>query len=160
MLNEIINGLPIRKSTPAAAANDRITASGSLNSVTASTKRRAPVVTEQLDPKKRYMACTIVRGMAFADYVNLRNDEHMSVTASFLKSRFHTKMVQCSTDPVFEETFMFEFEGENPNIKFDAAMLLKLAQPIHITVLRHRKNEKPVVLGTKAIEWRPLLYCN
>lgn len=55
---------------------------------------------------------------------------------------------------------MFEFVGDDENIKFDAAMLLKLNQPIHITILKHRKNEKPLVLGTKCLEWRSLLYCN
>ena len=39
-------------------------------------------------------------------------------------------------------------------------MLLKLNQPVHITILKHRKNEKPVVLGTKNIDWRSLLHCN
>ena len=39
-------------------------------------------------------------------------------------------------------------------------MLLKLNQPLHITILKHRKNEKPVVLGTKNIDWRAVLYCN
>ena len=68
-----------------------------------------------------------MKGSAFADYVNLRTDEHMSVTVAFLKARYHTKMVQCSTDPVFDDTFLFEFEGDDPKIKFDAAMLLKLA---------------------------------
>lgn len=29
-----------------------------------------------------------------------------------------------------------------------------------MTILKHRKNEKAVVLGTKSIEWRPLLFCN
>jgi hypothetical protein len=27
-------------------------------------------------------------------------------------------------------------------------------------MLKHRKNEKAVVIGTKSIEWRPLLFCN
>jgi hypothetical protein len=55
---------------------------------------------------------------------------------------------------------LFEFVGDDENIKFDAAMLLKLNQPIHITILKHRKNEKDIVLGTKCLEWRSLLYCN
>ena len=55
---------------------------------------------------------------------------------------------------------MFEFVGDDENIKFDASMLLKLNQPIHITILKHRRNEKPGVLGTKCLEWRSLLYCN
>lgn len=92
--------------------------------------------------------------------MNVRSDESLSISVSFLKSRFHTKVVQCSTDPIFDETFMFEFVGDQENIKFDASMLLKLNQPVHITILKHRKNEKPVVLGTKCLDWRSLLYCN
>jgi hypothetical protein len=62
--------------------------------------------------------------------------------------------------PAFDETFIFEFVGDNEKVKFDAATLLKLSQPIHITILKHRKNEKAVVIGTKQIEWRSLLFCN
>ena len=29
-------------------------------------------MTHDLDPNKRYMSCTIIRGMAFADFVNVR----------------------------------------------------------------------------------------
>lgn len=29
-----------------------------------------------------------------------------------------------------------------------------------MTILKHRKNEKAVVIGTKMVEWRALLYCN
>jgi hypothetical protein len=115
---------------------------------------------EELDPNKRYMSLTVVKGSAFADFVNVRSDESLSIAVSFLKNRYHTRQVQCSTDPVYDETFLFEFVGDNENIKFDAATLLKLNQPIHITILKHRKNEKAVVLGTKQIEWRSLLYCN
>lgn len=113
-----------------------------------------------LDPHKRYLACTVVRGSAFVDFVNVRPDEQLSISVSFLKSRFHTKLLTCSSDPIFDETFMFEFVGDNENIRFDPSMLLKLKQPLHITVLKHRNNEKPVVLGTKDVDWRPTLYCN
>jgi len=115
---------------------------------------------DNLDPNKRYMGVHLVKGTCFADFVNPRDDEHLQVTASFLKNRFHSKIVPVSTDPVFDDTFMFEFVGENDKIRFDASMLLKLNQPIHLTILKHRKNEKPVVLGTKNIDWRALLYCN
>ena len=50
----------------------------------------------------------------------------MSITVSFLKNRFSTQLVQCTSDPVFDETFMFEFAGDNEDIKFDSSMLLKL----------------------------------
>jgi hypothetical protein len=128
-------------------------------STVVSSKRKI-AVRDNIDPNKRYLSCTVVKGSAFADFVNVRSDESISISASFLKNRFHTKQVQCSTDPVFDETFMFEFVGDDENIRFDAAMLLKLNQPIHITILKHRKNEKDIVLGTKCLEWRSLLYCN
>ena len=50
----------------------------------------------------------------------------MSVTVSFLKNRFSTQIVPVSSDPVFDETFMFEFVGDNEEVKFDPTMLLKL----------------------------------
>jgi hypothetical protein len=60
----------------------------------------------------------------------------------------------------FDETFIFEFEGEHGTSKFDASLMLELSQPLHLTILRHRKNEKPVVIGTKNIDWRSLLQSN
>jgi len=101
----------------------------------------------------------VIKGSAFVDFVNVRQDEHLQIAVSFLKNRCVTRTVGCSTDPVFDETFMFDFQGEE-EIKFDASMMLKLNQPLHITIIKHRKNEKPVVLGTKTIDWRPWLYCN
>ena len=82
------------------------------------------------------------------------------MTVSFLKNRFSTQVVPCSSDPIFDETFLFEFVGDNEEVKFDASMLVKFNKPLHITILKHRKNEKPVVLGTKNIDWRPVLWSN
>ena len=65
-----------------------------------------------LDPNKRYLSCTVVKGNAFVDFVNVRPDEDISISVSFLKNRYTTRMVQCSTDPVFDETFLFEFVGD------------------------------------------------
>lgn len=63
-------------------------------------------------------------------------------------------------DVDFDETFIFDFVGENDQVRFDPTMLLKLNQPLHVAVLRQRKNERPVVMGTKNIDWRPLLHSN
>ena len=49
----------------------------------------------------------------------------------------------------FDETFIFEFEGEHGVSKFDASLMLELSQPLHLTILRHRKNEKPVEIRQK-----------
>ena len=92
--------------------------------------------------------------------MNPRDDEHISIAVSFLRNRFHTKHQRAACEINFDETFIFEFEGDYGNAKFDASLLLKLNQSIHLTILRHRKNEKPVVIGTKNIDWRSLLYCN
>ena len=113
-----------------------------------------------LDPNKRYLSCNIVCGRAFVDFVNPRDDEYVSMAVSFLKNRFHSKHVRASCDLPIDETFIFEFEGEYGTSKFDSSMMLKLNQPLHLTILRHRKNEKPVVIGTKNLDWRSLLYCN
>ena len=72
--------------------------------------------------------------------MNPRDDEHISVAISFLKNRYHTKRVRAGVEFTFNETFVFEFEGDQANSKFDASLLLKLNQPLHLTILRHRKN--------------------
>lgn len=113
-----------------------------------------------MDNTKRYLSCNIAYGKAFVDFVNPREDEQVSVAVSFLKSRFHTKKVRASNEFTINETFIFEFEGDNSKGKFDTSLLLKLNQPIHLTILRHRKNQKPVVIGTKNLDWRSLLFCN
>jgi hypothetical protein len=68
--------------------------------------------------------------------------------------------VRAGVEFSLNETFIFEFEGDAANNKFDSALLLKLNQPVHLTILRHRRSEKPVVIGTKNLDWRSLLFCN
>ena len=81
---------------------------------------------KSLDPNKRYLSCNIVGGGAFVDFVNPRDDEYISVAISFLKNRFHTKHVRAACDLRFDETFIYEFEGEYGTSKFDSSMMLKL----------------------------------
>lgn len=113
-----------------------------------------------LDPNKRYLSLNVASGRAFVGFVNPRDDEHLSVSFSFLKNRFHSKHVRAGCEFDFNETFIFEFEGDHSSSKFDSSALLKLNQPVHICVLRHRKNERPVVIGTKNLDWRALLFSN
>mmetsp|Transcript_5744 Transcript_5744/g.7752 ORF Transcript_5744/g.7752 Transcript_5744/m.7752 type:complete len:109 (-) Transcript_5744:1485-1811(-) len=101
-------------------------ASRGLPQVVPSQRRLNASGAQDLDPNKRYMSCTVLRGNAFVDFVNVRPDEQLSVTVSFLKNRYSTQIVPCSSDPIFDETFMFEFVGDNEEIKFDPSMLLKL----------------------------------
>ena len=117
VLNDIINSIPVQKKSQGATAAGGLTSSASISGSgnlpqVAPSKRKA-MLRADLDPNKRYMSCSVIKGSAFADFVNTRPDEHISVTVSFLKNRFHTKMVPASTDPVFDETFLFEFVGDN-----------------------------------------------
>ena len=32
---------------------------------------------EGLDPNKRYLSCNVIKGSAFVDFVNVRQDEHI-----------------------------------------------------------------------------------
>lgn len=113
-----------------------------------------------LDPNKRYLSCNISSARAFVDFVNPRDDEYIQIAVSFLRSRYLTRQVRANSDLEFNETFVFEFETEQGQSRLDADKLLWLNFPIHITVLRHRRNERPVVIGTKNIDWRTLLCCN
>lgn len=117
---------------------------------------------KQFDPSnKRYLSCRVVSARAFVDYINPREGETISIAVSFLKNRFHTEQVRAGTDMIFDErtnTFIFEFDGDFGSSKFDPTSLLKLSVPLHLTILRHRKNEKPVVIGTKNIDWRTILF--
>ena len=165
VLNDILQTIPTQSRKGAHGASvslsqsDGVAKNGAGLATIAPSKRKA-MVRDNLDPNKRYLSCQVIKGSAFVDFVNVRQDEHIQISVSFLKNRFSTKLVGCSTDPVFDETFLFEFAGENEEVKFDATMLLKLNQPLHITIIKHRKNEKPIVLGTKNIDWRPILFCN
>lgn len=48
------------------------------------------VIKDGLDPNKRYISCNIIKGSAFVDFVNVRQDEHLQIAVSFLKSRCTT----------------------------------------------------------------------
>ena len=113
-----------------------------------------------LDPNKRYLAVRLVSLKSLVDFVNARDDEYVYVTISFLKNRAQSKVMPASTDLVFDEDYVFEFEGEQERIKFDSSTMLKLKQPLHVTVLKKRASEKPVVIGSKNVEWRHTLACN
>lgn len=115
---------------------------------------------KQFDPNKRHIQCQIVNGRAFVDFVNPRDDEYVSLSISFMRNRYHTKKVRAGCELEFNETFILEFEGQSGNVKFDASKMIQLNVPIHLTILRHRKNEKPVVLGTKNLDWRHVLFSN
>lgn len=129
VLNDILQSIPIKRNPPNINQSDSLSKS-SVDQFKHKGRHlsfsRAATQHENLDPNKRYLSCRLVQGKAFVDFINPRDDEFLSVSISFLKNRFHSKHVHVSSDPVFDETFIFEFVGENEQIKFDPSMLLKL----------------------------------
>ena len=108
VLTSIINDLPLNKKTPVSLQNQMQPLGATTSKPRAGTTHAADRF-EQIDPNRRYLSCTVVKGSAFADFVNVRSDESLSIAVSFLKNRYHTRQVQCSTDPVYDESFLFEF---------------------------------------------------
>ena len=140
VLEDIINSLqlPKARTQPKPAIDASLSMSGEAPSAAQKKVDRRGL--KPMDPNKRYLSCNISHGKAFVDFVSPREDELISVAVSFLKSRFHTKKVRAGVEFSFNETFVFELEGDQESAKIDAALLLKLKLPIHLTILRHRAN--------------------
>jgi centrosomal protein CEP76 len=168
ILDDIIKTMPITQKAQTVQMQAKgfqpdVSASDSFGKGQAVGSRKKQLM-KQFDPSnKRYLSCRVVSARAFVDFINPREGETISIAVSFLKNRFHTEQVRAGTDMIFDErtnTFIFEFEGENSGSKFDPSLLLKLKVPLHFTIMRHRKNEKPVVIGTKNLDWRSILHQN
>ena len=114
-----------------------------------------------MEPNKRYLAIRLVSLKALVDFVSPAEDEHIYATVSFLKQRFSTPAYPAQTDIIFtdhESTFLFNITDGELHTKFDPTVLLKLDHSVHLTVCKQRKNEKPIVIGTKNIDWRHTLH--
>lgn len=175
VLEDIVKSLqvpPVRdtaKTMPVTFAEESLGASqsgsGKQPAVTTSIRSRSSTDRQmrglkQMDPTRRYLSCNIAYGKAFVDFVNPREDDTISIAVSFLKHRYHTKKVRAGVEFAINETFIFEFEGADEKGLFDSTLLMKLNQPLHLTILRHRGGARPVVIGTKMLDWRSLLFCN
>ena len=68
-----------------------------------------------IDKNKRYLNCHVVCGKAFVDFVNPREDEQISIALTFLKNRYHTKLVSACCEFNFDEIFNFDFDTDNSN---------------------------------------------
>ena len=66
-----------------------------------------------------------------------------------------------STEVYFPEedaSMLFDFSNGETAGLLDPTMLLKLNHSVHLTLLKQKKNEKAIVLGTKNIDWRAVLH--
>jgi hypothetical protein len=124
-LSDILASIPHKKSAASVSQSQSDSQPKTSSGMPIYTASRRKAQKDGLDPNKRYLSVNVIKGSAFVDFVNVRQDEHIQIAVSFLKTRVMTQKAGCSTDPVFDETFVFDMQGEE-EMKFDAAMLLKL----------------------------------
>ena len=89
VFNEILNQIPTTKSSKAGVQINE----NKMTIPTVAPSKRKAMERSGLDPNKRYLSCTVVRGNAFVDFVNVRPDEDISVSVSFLKNRYTTRLI-------------------------------------------------------------------
>lgn len=110
---------------------------------------------ELMDPNKRYMIAKVYKGSAFADFIEPKSDEYLTLSISYLNQRFSSSPVTCSTDPVFDLTIHFEIPQA-----YDSHTMLKENAPLVLVLQKQRDNERPVILSTSLVDWRELLTHN
>lgn len=110
---------------------------------------------ELLDPTKRYLVAKVMRGSAFTDFIEPRNDEYLSLSISFLNQRYNSSPVTCSTEPVFDLTIHFEIPSN-----YDTHTMLKEYSPLVVVLQKQRDIDRPVILSTSLVDWRELLAHN
>ena len=84
--------------------------------------------------KKPMLECRFVRGTGFVRFEDSKPEDYLSIVISFLRNRYHSRKIPTAVDFEIDETFCFEFEGIESNFM---TLLLKLKQPLNITILRH-----------------------
>jgi hypothetical protein len=110
---------------------------------------------DMLDPNRRYMIAKAYKGSGFADYIEPRSDEYLTLSISYLNQRYSSSPVTCSTDPLFDLTVHFEIPEA-----YDTHAMLRNNEPLILVLQKERENERPIVLSTSLVDWRELLSHN
>ncbi len=116
-----------------------------------------------LEPNRRYLSIRLVSVRALVDFITPKEDEFIYCSISFLRQRFQTPAVAAAAELHFNEEeggFLFDIDETSRSAMIDPALLLKLNQSIHLTILKQKKHEKAVVLGSKNLDWRAVLHSN
>jgi hypothetical protein len=123
-----------------------------------------PAPAYHIEPNKRYLSIRVVSIRALVDFLAPKEDEFIYCSLSFLKQRFHTPAVGASAELYFnddEASFLFNIEDlASRTAMIDPSVLLKLNQSVHVSIIKQKKNEKAIVIGTKNIDWRAVLHSN
>ena len=108
------------------------------------------------EPNKRYLLLKLQYGKAFLDFAaEIDSPTTLQIHISFLRQRFSSRKVQCTVDPVFDESFLLSFSAPDGS-NVELATLVKLQAPIHIVVVKEQGGSREV-LAVKAVDWRLFL---
>eukprot|EP00118_Oscarella_pearsei_P016729 m.161663 g.161663 ORF g.161663 m.161663 type:complete len:154 (+) comp38822_c0_seq4:2-463(+) len=102
-------------------------------------------------PSQVGLSIRVMRGKAFVDQLA---EDSLQATFTlhlfFRRQRFKSKPVACCCDPIFEETFLFEF---SPSVT-SPRDLLSIAQPIHAVIVKTDTLGHGELIGSHHLEWR------
>ncbi|EPY40867.1 centrosomal protein 76kDa [Angomonas deanei] len=114
----------------------------------------------QLASGQFYLHMRISNSRAFVDNVDLSPaaalNHSMFTTIHFGNQRFCSSHVMCSTNPKFDEDFLFTLDTSPYGC--GSSDLLELSAPVHIEVFRENKCENIAeILGENTFDWRKVL---
>lgn len=107
-----------------------------------------------------YLLVRLAGGRAFVDNVDLAHataqKRSVVFAAHFGSQRYRSALKPCSTDPCFDDEFLFEVDATG--FGFSDTDLIEVSTPFHIAVLREDTQLNVAeLLGENIIEWRKVL---
>ncbi|KAG5500539.1 hypothetical protein JKF63_03633 [Porcisia hertigi] len=119
----------------------------------------APSITIPSDGRY-YLLVRLNGGRAFVDNLDLApstlKKRSVVFAAQFGNQRFRSTVQPCSTEPAFDEEFLFEVDAAG--FGFGEADLIEVSTPFHVAVLREDSQLNTAeLLGENFIEWRKVL---
>lgn len=108
---------------------------------------------------EQYLHLRLTGGRAFVDYLAVsqkKNDNSLYVSLSFGSQRYRSAFQPCSSDPIFDEDFLFHLDPGA--FGFLPTDLIEVSTPLHIGVFCedciHNTSE---LVGENILDWRKAL---
>ncbi|EPY28807.1 centrosomal protein 76kDa [Strigomonas culicis] len=110
-----------------------------------------------------YLHARLTGGRAFVDNVDLMpsalKNYSLFVCVHFGSQRFRSSPTNCSTDPKFDDDFLFNIEASS--LGYSSSDLIEVPYPLHIAVFRESKLDNVAeLLGENMCDWRKVLRSN
>ncbi len=139
-LTGVGNGTPLEQQSVKSHLNEskRLEAKSATSLAAKLAGRAQPAY--HIEPNRRYLSIRLVSVRAMVDFINPKEDEFIYCSISFLKQRFQTQAVAAAAELIFnddEGSFLFDIDDvTSRSAMIDPAMLLKLNQSIHVSIIK------------------------